>query len=279
MVTGRERHRPVAVPGPGRSWGRRGGGCDIDGDGARRRRPGWASVRPPGPRCDRRPGVYLRRRGSGRRGPEARVGRITCSSPTPASSWRRSSSATTWSRTCTSTWTARSRWRGPCRRTAGPGGQGDLVLHLRPAAGATQLGSGPLYAVTKHAVVALADGVHHHGDQGILVSCLCPQAVCSTNLGDDRPAGRPWTPATWSDEAGRWRPRVDGRADPDQAAARRHGRRGGRAGSDLLHPEAAMYERRRADDRERWLRGMRQATNQKHSSQRNQKSLIEIIKN
>ncbi|HET6794822.1 MAG TPA: SDR family NAD(P)-dependent oxidoreductase, partial [Acidimicrobiales bacterium] len=61
-------------------------------------------------------------------------------------------------------------------------GSGYLV-HTASAAGLlTQLGSAP-YSVTKHAVVALAEWLSiTHGDAGVRVSCLCPQAV-ATNLG------------------------------------------------------------------------------------------------
>ncbi len=61
-------------------------------------------------------------------------------------------------------------------------GEGYLVITASAAGLLTQLGSAP-YAVTKHAAVALAEWLAiTHGDQGIGVSCLCPQAV-TTNLG------------------------------------------------------------------------------------------------
>ena len=61
-------------------------------------------------------------------------------------------------------------------------GEGYLVITASAAGLLTQLGSAP-YAVTKHAAVALAEWLAiTYGDQGIGVSCLCPQAV-TTNLG------------------------------------------------------------------------------------------------
>ena len=61
-------------------------------------------------------------------------------------------------------------------------GAGYLMVTASAAGLLTQLGSAP-YAVTKHAAVALAEWLSiTYGDQGIGVSCLCPQAV-TTNLG------------------------------------------------------------------------------------------------
>ena len=61
-------------------------------------------------------------------------------------------------------------------------GGGYLMITASAAGLLTQLDSAP-YAVTKHAAVALAEWLAiTYGDQGLRVSCLCPQAV-RTNLG------------------------------------------------------------------------------------------------
>jgi NAD(P)-dependent dehydrogenase (short-subunit alcohol dehydrogenase family) len=131
-------------------------------------------------------------------------------------------------------------------------GEGYL-LHTASAAGLlTQHGSAP-YAVTKHAVVALAEWLSiTHGDAGVRVSCLCPQAVDTAMLraNDGGDSGRGADPSASS-------------AARDGVATAEHVAEvvvAGLASEEFLilpHPEVAEYERRRAGDRERWLRGMR----------------------
>jgi NAD(P)-dependent dehydrogenase (short-subunit alcohol dehydrogenase family) len=136
-------------------------------------------------------------------------------------------------------------------------GEGYLVYTASAAGLLTQLGSAP-YAVTKHAVVALAEWLSiTYGEQGIRVSCLCPQAV-STNLGatSRRQVGAD-TPTTWSDRSAGPQAAVDGVLTPDQVAACVLEAMADERFLILPHPEVASYERRRAEDRDRWLRGMR----------------------
>ncbi len=146
-------------------------------------------------------------------------------------------------------------------------GEGYLVYTASAAGLLTELGSAP-YSVTKHAVVALAEWLSiTYADQGIRVSCLCPQLV-TTNLGATSrrlvDAGPPLT----ADGAGAGAPpeadgigvrqsAVDGVLTPDQVAESVIETMAGERFLILPHPEVATYERRRADDRERWLRGMR----------------------
>ncbi|MFP3906931.1 MAG: SDR family oxidoreductase [Acidimicrobiales bacterium] len=130
-------------------------------------------------------------------------------------------------------------------------GEGYL-LHTASAAGLlTQLGSAP-YSVTKHAVVALAEWLSiTHGDAGITVSCLCPQAVATNMAGGRR---RPVGQAPTKGSAG-----ADGVLEAEEVASAVVE---GLAREEFLilpHPEVATYEQRRATDRERWLRGMRRS--------------------
>ena len=124
-------------------------------------------------------------------------------------------------------------------------GEGYL-LHTASAAGLlTQLDSAS-YAVTKHAVVALAEWLAiTYGDEGIGVSCLCPQGVRTNMFGGD-------VESTSAPLVGR-----DGVLEPDAVAESVVA--GLAVGRFLIlpHPEVAIYERRRADDRGRWLQGMR----------------------
>jgi NAD(P)-dependent dehydrogenase (short-subunit alcohol dehydrogenase family) len=119
-------------------------------------------------------------------------------------------------------------------------GEGYL-LHTASAAGLlSQIGNAP-YAVTKHAAVAFAEWLSiTHGDQGIKVSCLCPQGVRTAMLGDG--GGALLGPTAIEPE------------DVAQAVVD-----GLRAEEFLIlpHPEVREYFRRKGDDYDRWLRGMR----------------------
>lgn len=130
---------------------------------------------------------------------------------------------------------------------------GGYLLHTASAAGLlTQLGAAP-YAVTKHAVVALAEWLSvTYGDAGLKVSCLCPQAVETAMTG-------PMSRLAKHEAIGAGSAASDGMLQPaDVAAAVLEGIADERF-LILPHPQVATYEKRRADDRDRWLRGMRRA--------------------
>ena len=118
---------------------------------------------------------------------------------------------------------------------------GGYLLNTASAAGLlAALGSGP-YSVTKAAAVKLAEYLAiTHGDDGIGVSVLCPQgvntAMAPRSLGDGQ---------------------TDGIIEPEQLAetvveALREERF-----HVLPHPEVAEYVRRKGEDVDRWLHGMR----------------------
>ena len=123
------------------------------------------------------------------------------------------------------------------------------LLHTASAAGLlTQLGAAP-YAVTKHAVVALAEWLAiTYGDRGISVSCLCPQAVQTAMVG---PASERPRAAGSALGDGILQPEDVGRTVVEGVTDERF--------LILPHPQVATYEKRRADDRDRWLSGMRRA--------------------
>ncbi|HJL51817.1 MAG TPA: SDR family oxidoreductase [Arenicellales bacterium] len=119
-------------------------------------------------------------------------------------------------------------------------GEGYLLNTSSAAGLLAALGSGP-YTVTKAAAVKLAEFISiTHGDEGIRVSVLCPQgvntAMAPRALGDGQ---------------------TDGIIEPDVLAVtvvdcireeRFH---------VLPHPEVEDYVRRKGDDIDRWLHGMR----------------------
>ena len=119
---------------------------------------------------------------------------------------------------------------------------GGYLLNTASAAGLlSQIGSAP-YAVTKHAAVALAEWlVITHGDQGIKVSVLCPQAVRTAMT-----AGNPDGVAS-----------VDGMIEPEEVAEACVRAIEAEDFLVLPHPEVLEYMRRKTGDYNRWIGGMR----------------------
>jgi len=122
---------------------------------------------------------------------------------------------------------------------------GGYILVTASAAGLlTTLGNAP-YAVTKHAAVAFAEWLAiTYGDQGLRVSCLCPQLVRTEMVAKALPA----------QPEGIARLRVLEPEDVAEAVVD-----GLREERFLLlpHPEVAEYFQRKAGDYDRWLAGMR----------------------
>ena len=123
-------------------------------------------------------------------------------------------------------------------------GEGYLLQTASAAGLLTQIGSAP-YAVTKHAAVALAEWLAvTHGDAGIRVSCLCPQGVRTRMLmGEDMSSKENFLFA--------------GSISPEEVAEAVVEGLDQERFLILPHPEVAEYFRRKGDDYERWLRGMR----------------------
>ncbi len=120
-------------------------------------------------------------------------------------------------------------------------GEGYLLATASAAGLLTVLGNAP-YAVTKHAAVALAEWLAiTYGAAGIKVSCLCPEGV-RTSMLDDAPDSFKETVATLE-------PEEVAEAVVEGLAAERF--------LILPHPRVADYFRRKADDYDRWLAGMR----------------------
>ena len=127
---------------------------------------------------------------------------------------------------------------------------GGYLLHTASAAGLlTQLGAAP-YAVTKHAVVALAEWLSiTHGDAGLKVSCLCPQAVETAMTG-------PLSQRAKEEQIGAGSAASDGMLQPAEVADVVIAGLAAEQFLILPHPQVAEYARRRAEDPERWLAGM-----------------------
>jgi NAD(P)-dependent dehydrogenase (short-subunit alcohol dehydrogenase family) len=122
-------------------------------------------------------------------------------------------------------------------------GEGYL-LQTVSAAGLLTHPQSATYAVTKHASLAFAEWLSMtYGDRGITVSALCPQGVRTDMLQRASAGGRTFL--------------IDSAVAPEQVAD--DVVKGIAEGRFLIlpHPEVADYFRRKADDYDRWLRGMR----------------------
>jgi NAD(P)-dependent dehydrogenase (short-subunit alcohol dehydrogenase family) len=122
-------------------------------------------------------------------------------------------------------------------------GEGYLLQVVSAAGLLTQIGSA-LYAVTKHAALALAEWIAmEHGDQGIRVSCICPQGVRTRMLLGEHGDKESFL-------------RAGSVSVEEVAEAAVEGIRAERF-LILPHPEVLEYFRRKSADYDRWLRGMR----------------------
>ncbi len=121
-------------------------------------------------------------------------------------------------------------------------GEGYLLNTASAAGLLSQIGSAP-YAVTKHAAVSFAEWPSiTHGDAGLTVSVLCPQAVRTAMTAGTEGGG----------VAG-----VDGMIEPEDVAQTVIEGLAAERFWILPHPVVADYAKRKADDVDRWLSGMR----------------------
>lgn len=124
---------------------------------------------------------------------------------------------------------------------------GGYLLNTASAAGLlNQIGAAP-YGVTKHAAVGFAEWVAmSHGDDGIKVSVLCPQAVRSamTEGLEDHVAS------------------INGMMEPEPVAEACVRAIQEETFLVLPHPEVLQYMRNKTADYDRWLGGMRKLNRQ-----------------
>ena len=126
---------------------------------------------------------------------------------------------------------------------------GGHLVNVASAAGLLSQVGDAAYSATKHAAVAFAESLAiTHGEQGIRVSVVCPQAVATRMIGIEDDAE--------SVDGGFGGNDVDGILSPDQVAddvvAGIH------AGRFLVLPHAQVrtYFQRKAADHDRWIAGM-----------------------
>jgi NAD(P)-dependent dehydrogenase (short-subunit alcohol dehydrogenase family) len=132
-------------------------------------------------------------------------------------------------------WAARAVLPGMLAR-----GEGYLLQTVSAAGLLTSIES-VVYAVTKHASLALAEWISMtYGDRGIKVSALCPQGVRTAMLMQD--------PDNYL---------VEGSVSVEQVADCVIQGLADERFLILPHPDAGEYFRRKSTDYDRWLRGMR----------------------
>jgi len=123
---------------------------------------------------------------------------------------------------------------------------GGYLLQTVSAAGLLTHPQSATYAVTKHAALAFAEWLSmKYGDRGITVSALCPQGVRTDMLlrADIEGTRRSFL--------------LDSALEPEQVADDVVKGLAAERFLILPHGEVAEYVRRKANDHDRWLRGMR----------------------
>ncbi len=119
-------------------------------------------------------------------------------------------------------------------------------LHTVSAAGLLNQIGDAVYSTTKHAALGFAEALAiTHGEQGIGVSVVCPQAV-DTKLYSNQQHDGPARAAS-----------ADGVLSPAEVAEAVVGGLEEERFLILPHPRVADYIQRKSGDYERWLRGMR----------------------
>ena len=127
-------------------------------------------------------------------------------------------------------------------------GEGYFCSTASAAGLLSQIGSAP-YSLTKHAAVAFAEWMSiTYGDQGVRVSCLCPQGV-NTNMLNSGPIN--------SAGAGNVVRASGSVLEPDDVAEVAAAVIHAETFLILPHPEVLTYLQRKTGDYDRWLAGMR----------------------
>ncbi len=136
-------------------------------------------------------------------------------------------------------------------------GGGYFVATASAAGLLTQIGAAP-YSVTKHAAVAFAEWLSvTYGDRGVGVSCLCPMGVNTDmlNSGLDADDSDTALGANVVAAAGEI-------LEPGEVAARVLEAIAAETFLVLPHPEVLDFYRRKGNDYDCWIRGMRRLQGQ-----------------
>ncbi len=137
-------------------------------------------------------------------------------------------------------WGTRAVLPGMIRRGCG------YLLHTVSAAGLLNQIGDAAYSTTKHAALGFAEAVAiTHGEQGIGISVLCPQAVRTAMF------------ATEEHEAAAKAASADGVLTAEEVAEAVVTGLAAESFLILPHPRVADYMGRKAGDYDRWLHGMR----------------------
>jgi short-subunit dehydrogenase len=126
---------------------------------------------------------------------------------------------------------------------------GGHLVNVASAAGLLNQIGDAAYSATKHAAVAFAESLAiTHGEQGIDVSVVCPQAVATRMIGIEDDSD--------SMDGGFGGNDVDGILSADEVADCVV--EGVREKQFLIlpHPQVATYMQRKASDHDRWIAGM-----------------------
>lgn len=127
---------------------------------------------------------------------------------------------------------------------------GGHIINIASAAGLLSQIGDAAYSTTKHASVGFTESLAiNYGDDGIIVSVVCPQAVATRLIGMEDDSG--------ATEGGFGGNEVDGILQAgevadiiiEQALAGRF--------MILTHPQVAAYMQRKTGDYDRWIGGMR----------------------
>ncbi|MEY3588179.1 MAG: hypothetical protein RJA47_775 [Actinomycetota bacterium] len=130
-------------------------------------------------------------------------------------------------------------------------GEGYFCSTASAAGLLSQIGSAT-YSVTKHAAVAFAEWMSiTYGDRGVRVTCLCPQGV-NTNM-----LNPPGAETGIAKNGGDIVKAAGNVLEPAEVAEKVYETILAERFLVMPHPEVHTYEKRKVEDRDRWLAGMR----------------------